>query len=357
MIYILIEENYSCNNRFHRLFDGISSVAKKRHEEIAICKGIEQLPSTCRLVIVVCQSLKWSVDKVTQLNGRGVHPLVFGFPYLDTMYDYSSVAPNYTKAAYRLARYMLSRREGRTAFLGYNEDSLPDRLKYTGVRYAAGQVGQSVETFENRGDIVECLNHFSKNCEGIQNIVCCNDNVAILLRCQYAHLLEGRQMGSCSGIKLSEFFREPYPVCRVDHFAAGAKLASLYLLLAKEETVCSTVMTFDMQFSCGDEAESLPSIGEMYSRRSVDFYGDKNFERMERLDGMLTECDETDLVILSDIMRGEPYSEIAEKRYIAVNTVKYRVKKMLGAAGVLSRKQLQEVLSFYKVSFDTIREN
>lgn len=351
MIHILIEENYSDNNRFHRLLDGISSVARKRHEEVAVYKQTDDLPDDCRLVVLVCQSLKWSMERVAELNERGVHPLVFGFPYLDTLYDYSSIAPNYTKAAYRLTRYMLAQSDGKIAFLGYNEDSLPDRLKYTGIRYAASEAGQAVETFENRGDIAACLEQFSLGCDGIQNIVCCNDNVAILLRCRYPHLLTGRHMGSCSGLKISEFFRDPYPVCRVDHFSAGARLASLYFLLAKEETVCSTVMTFDMEFSHGESApRGLPHV-ETYSDESVDFYGDKNFRCIECLDRMLTECDETDIRILAAVMNGKTYADIAETCYLAVNTVKYRIKKMSESAGVTSRKQLQALVTEYQLSF------
>ena len=351
MIPILIEENYSDNNRFHRLLDGISSVARKRHEEIAIYKSMGDLPVSCRLVIVVCQSLKWSMDRVAELNENGIHPLVFGFSYLDTMYDYSSIAPNYTKAAYRLTRYMLSECRGKTAFLGYNEDSLPDRLKYAGARCAANEAGQSVEPFENRGDIAACLEYFSQNCSDIQNIVCCNDNVAVLLYCKYKHLLEGRRMGSCSGIKLSEFFSDPYPVCRVDYFMAGTRLASLYILLSKEEQICSTVMTFDMRFSHDENVPTFFPKKQADNRESVDFYGDKNFERMELLDRMLTECDETDLSILADVMKGDTYADIAEKRYLAINTVKYRIKKMLESASVESRKDLQTLLDEYRISF------
>ena len=42
MFYILVEENYSDNNRVHQLLDGITSVAKKKHDEIAIYKKKER---------------------------------------------------------------------------------------------------------------------------------------------------------------------------------------------------------------------------------------------------------------------------------------------------------------------------
>ncbi len=350
MIPILVEENYSSNNRFRRLLDGIGTVAAKKHKEVGVFKHIDELPSDCRVVIVVCQSLKWSADRVASLNARGIHPLVFGFPYLDTMYDYSSIAPNYTKSAYRLTKYILSQNAGKVAVLGYNDDSLPDRLKLTGIRYAANEAGQDIEIFGNCGDVTACFSEFSKRCEDIGNIICCNDNIAVVLHSRYPHLTAGRRMGSCSGLKISEFFEQPYPVCRIDYFSAGVQLVSLYRFLAKEETIHSTVMTFDMELSFfGAEVPSLPAHAELYSGTEVDFYGDKSFRSMEKLDRMLSECDETDLGILSDIMHGETYADIAEKRYLAVNTVKYRIKKMMETAEVDSRRGIQSLLDEYKI--------
>ncbi len=350
MIPILVEENYSGNNRFHRLLEGMGTVAAKRHEELCVFKEAQALPEGTRVVILVCQSLKWSAEHVAILNRRGIHPLLFGFSYPDTMHDYSSLSPNYTRGAYRLTKHLLSHRLQKVAVLGYNEDSLPDRLKLTGVRYAASEAGQAVEVIGNRGDVIACIEDFSARCESVGNIICCNDSVAVMLYCKYPHLVRGRSVGSCSGLKISEFFAERYPVCRIDHFAAGARLASLYLFLAKEQPICSTAMTFDMELSF--EEEPLSEVrAEWQSHAAVDFYGDRNFGRMERLDRMLTDCDGTDLGILADVTAGRTYAEIAERRYLALNTVKYRIKKMLDAAGVDSRKALLDLIGEFGLRF------
>lgn len=353
MFYILIEENYSDNNRFHKLLDGIMSVAKKKHDEIAVYKHSSELPSDCRVAIIICQSLKWSTDRIEELNVRGIHPLVFGFQYLDTMYKYSSIAPNYTKSAYRLTKYVLGGEPGKTAILGYNEDSLPDRLKYIGIRYAVNEAGGTYEVFKNHGDVLRCLDDFSERCDGISSIVCCNDNIAVMLYNKYKSITEGRKICSCSGMKISEYFENPYPVCRIDYNEAGVQLAMLYRFLLKEEVIYSTVMTFDLEFleGRGDIPMATPAGAEMYSTSEVDFYGDKNLCDMEALDIMLSNCDETDIAILYDITSGMTYEKISEKHYLAINTVKYRVKKMLDTVGTDSRRGLIALLEEYGVRF------
>ena len=354
MFYILIEENYSSNSRFHKLLEGINSIAKKKHDDVRICNKVAELPSDCRVVILICQSLKWSTDRIEELNGKGIHPLVFGFQYLDTMYKYSSIAPNYTKSAYRVTKYMLAAKGGaKTAILGYNEDSLPDRLKYIGIRYAVNEAGGTYEVFRNRGDVLGCLDDFAKRCSGVSDIVCCNDNIAVMLYTRYPELLCGRNMCSCSGMKISEFFDNPYPVCRIDYYKAGVQLAMLYRFLLKEEVIYSTVMTFDMDFVGETVDEGVPSpVGaEIYSASEVDFYGDENLADMERIDIMLSACDSTDIAILSDVIDGQTYEKISEKYYLAINTVKYRVKKMMEYTATESRKELIALLETYRIKF------
>ena len=353
MFYILIEENYSENNRVHQLLEGIGQIAKKKHDDIAVFKLADELPADCRVAIIICQSLKWSTDRIEELNAKGIHPLVFGFQYLDTMYKYSSIAPNYTKSAYRLTKYILSDSVGKTAILGYNEDSLPDRLKYIGIRYAVNEVGGEYEVFKNHGNVLRCLDEFAERCEKITNIVCCNDNIAVMLYAKYKSVLEGRRICSCSGNKLSEFFENPYPVCRIDYTEAGVQLAMLYRFLLKEEVIYSTVMTFDMEFleGRGEIPNSSPVNAEIYSQSEVDFYGDENLCEMEALDIMLSNCDETDLAILADVTSGMTYEKISEKHYLAINTVKYRVKKMLDTVGTDSRRTLIALFESYGVKF------
>lgn len=355
MFYILIEENYADNNIFHKLLDGITSIAKKKHVEVEVHKRVDTLPDECRVAIIICQSLKWSTDRIGELNRRNIHPLVFGFQYLDTMYKYSSIAPNYTKSAYRLTKYVLSENSGKTAVVGYNEDSLPDRLKYTGIKYAVNEMGGEYEIFRNNGDVMECLNEFAEKSAEISNIVCCNDNIAVILYNKYTDIIKDKKMCSCSGIKISEYFENPYPVCRVDYYAAGVQLAMLYRFLIKQEVIYSTVMTFDMDLIGASEDDGIPVLSptgaEIYSVSQVDFYGDKGFAHMEALDNMLSSCDETDIAILADVTGGSTYEKIAEKYYLAINTVKYRVKKMLDAVGVDSRRSLITLLEEYGVKF------
>jgi len=171
MVHVLIEENYVETNRFHELFEGISYVAKKKHLDVVLYKTIDEIPKHCRVAILLGASLKWSATHIQRLCERGIHPLIFAMEQSGAPYAYSSITPDYTRAIYGLTKYLLSQDSAATALVGYNEDSQPDRLKYAGFFQAVQEFGVPHTVFENRGDVLACLDNFAANCQDVKNIV------------------------------------------------------------------------------------------------------------------------------------------------------------------------------------------
>lgn len=349
MIHILIEENYAQNNRIDQLLQGMSSVVKKKRIGIKLYTDASSLDENVRVVVLLCASLKWATDTIEYLNAAGIHPLLFGFQYIDTMYEYSCVTPTYTKTMYLLTSHLLSQESGAIALLGYNSDSLPDRLKLMGVRHAADRFNVPMRVFKNRGNVAACIADFAENGSDAKNIVCVNDGIAVILRNNYPELLKDRQMCSCSGMKISEYLNPRYPTSTINYYKAGVRLAELYLFLDKCDVIASTVMTIDMDIEArGEKLEStMPFSGMVHSNAEVDFYGDALVKEVENLDRMLSLCDELDMEILRDTILGVPYEQIAENRHLAPNTVKYRVYAMVRNAGLSSRKELLAEIAKY----------
>ena len=354
MIHVLIEENYAHNNRIDLILQGISSIVKRKRIGIKLYTDIAKLGENVRVVVLLCASLKWATDTIESLNAVGIHPLLFGFQYIDTMYEYSCITPTYTKTMYLLTSHLLSRMPGETALLGYNSDSLPDRLKLMGVRHAVNTFGVPMKLFKNNGNVAACIADFEENGGDVKNIVCVNDGIAVILRNDYPHLLEGRQMCSCSGMKISDYLTPRYPTSTINYFKAGARLAELYLFLDKSEVIGSTVMTIDMDIhtGSGEIEDRIPFKGVAHSIAEVDYYGDALVKEVENLDRMLSLCDGLDMDILRDTMQGIPYEQIAERRHLAPNTVKYRVYAMVKNAGVSSRKELLAEIEKFRLDLN-----
>lgn len=350
MVQIIIEENYSGNNRISTILDGITSVLKKKRLSSEIYKSFDEIKGTPRIVILICASLKWTTDAIKELNAHGVHPLVFGFQFLDTIYKYSCINLTYTKSTYMLTGYLLSENRAKTAVIGYNSDSLPDRLKLVGAKHAAEFYSVPIEVFRNNGDVTACINEFISKCDDVQNIVCLNDIFAVLLRTFYPEVIKGKKLCSCSGMKIASFMDSPHPTSFINYFKAGECIANLYLFLMRCDEIYSTAMTLEMDIFAGaDFKGEFPLEDSTYSQSGVDFYGDKSVMEIEQLDHSLLMLDEYDELILHDIMQGNSYETIAEKRHMAPNTVKYRVHAMAKNAGVPGRKELVALIEKYNL--------
>ena len=355
MVHVLVEESYVGNNRTELILDGMNFVLKKKRIPVKTYTSIDALPEGVRVVVLLCASLKWTMDTIAELNKRSIHPLLFGFQYIDTMYQYSCITPTYTKSMYRLVRHILSARAGKTAFVGFNEDSLPDRLKLAGVRYATNEFGVECVVFGSHGDVEKCISDFAAAAKGIDHVVCCVDSVAMILKNVYPEILRGKTICSCSGTRVSEFAGEPIPTTKINYFKAGMQVAELYQFLNKCYETVSTTMTLEMDVDLGGgktlETDVVQPSEIIYSEKAVDFYGDKRVSEVENLDSMLIRCDEMDLNILREITNGCPYEQIAEKYYMAPNTVKYRLHAMLVNGGFLNRKELLAAIEKYNLVF------
>lgn len=344
MIHILIEESYKNNNRTDILLQGICAVIRRKRSGIAVHAHISEIPPDTRIVVLLCASMYWAADVIRNLGRMGIHPLLFGFQDIDTPYPYSCVTPAYAKAMYLLTERLLSEHAQTVAVLGYNADSIPDQLKLMGVRHAAYEHGVDVKVFCNRGDVASCMAEFEREGGAAVNIVCVNDAIAVILHSLYPHLIKHRYVCSCSGMKISEYIYPHWQTSTINYDEAGRSLARLYLFLEKCTVINPTTMTIDMELCPSAEDVGLPVGGHKDDQAGTDFYGDALVQEVETVDHMLMLCDTLDIGILQDVIKGMPYERIAEKHYLAPNTVKYRISAMSKNAEVQSRKGLMVLL-------------
>lgn len=355
MVHMLVEERYTNNNRLSLILNGVSSVLKKKRMAMKIHRKIETIPSNTPVVMVVYVSLKWVMKTIETLHEKNMHPLLFGFYDVDAMYEYSGITFMYTKTMYCLTKYILSQSNGKTAFLGYNDDSLPDKQKKMGVEAAAKEFGAEFVVVKNQGNIGECLENFVKNCSDVKNVVCGNDGIAVILRTLYPDWLKDKTICSCSGLKLSENVENPYPTTFVNYYDAGKRLAELYRFITKADVITPTVVSLGMEICIGKEllkVEGSPKNVPGYKGKIIDYYSDESIQEVENLDCMLLNCDEMDIKILKGLMEGKSYEQVAEQNYFSVNTVKYRMHLILkNARNYESKKELLAALKKYKLQF------
>ncbi|MGN1068494.1 MAG: hypothetical protein ACI4RE_06300, partial [Christensenellales bacterium] len=77
------------------------------------------------------------------------------------------------------------------------------------------------------------------------------------------------------------------------------------------------------------------------------FYEDGELREMLCVERLLNACDALDRQILRRALLGEAYEDVAERCFINVSTVKYRLRKMIGISGAESRTELLRLARKY----------
>ena len=89
----------------------------------------------------------------------------------------------------------------------------------------------------------------------------------------------------------------------------------------------------------------------------VNFYGDDIVVDIDAIERMLINCDNLDMNIINGMIKGYTYEKISEINYMAVNSIKYRIKKMEDSLNVKSRKEFMEYLKKYDILLSPFQDS
>jgi hypothetical protein len=123
--------------------------------------------------------------------------------------------------------------------------------------------------------------------------------------------------------------------------------------LAKSDSLRGIQMQTTWQIIHRQTTDTLPytspTAADEFKEQSHNnsFYSDPELIDMMRLENLLTDADETDLLILSMIMDGKKTEEIEEACFLAETAVKYRVRKMKECCHVSTKNDLGVLISKY----------
>lgn len=347
MLSIIVETNYKNNKRFTGFLSGVKSVADKRKIPIKVYARPEEVDKACKVLIVVGASLQWTRSVINYFSELDVHLILFGFSNLENLSGCSFISQKYADTMHKLVSALLKTCTDKIAFIGYNPDSLPDYQKLYGAKQAAAEHNVPLDVFFNYGNMRDCLNKFLPRKKEYKNLVCVNDMVAILL-CNALEDVSGYNISGYDSLYITKFLRYSFLSTVIDYFKAGKIVAEFYNYLFKSANICemTVALTSELVFrgeiiedDCG-QTVNANNIETLH----IDFYGDKPVALVEKIDNIFRDADDIDIRILKGLLHGETYEAIAEKNFMALNTVKYRINKMKSIFGEVSKAEFISIL-------------
>ena len=305
-------------------------------------------------VILNGRTPDWFASHIAYAMDRGFHPILLGSYNNTALRGVSALSFDFYGIYTAWCSYMYQHGWRNIALVGVSTDNMSDAVKqeafcdYNNRHNAEGNTG--IYYVEN--SLQNCCESFLADAEQYDAVLCTNDVVAIVLvsLLRQKGFLDSLHVHSFWDSPLTEYLHPEIKMISLDYHEMGRQAIRLYSFLVNNpgiESVSATVRgaPFLMQ-----EKGNISHVSACENR----FLRDEWAQEIYALERLFSVLDEIDLRIICSMVESVPYEQIAEKEFIAVGTVKYRVKRMLSVSQKSSREELLALIDKYLDTEDFI---
>ncbi len=311
------------------------------------------------VLILVGSLVDWMTKAVNAVSGYGIHCIMTTAPIDDIPpgISVSTVSADYEKAFSDMICAMHSRGKKKTAFFGAHPNSVNDKDKLRAFLSCAGKENAE-NVFFNYGDTEKACEIFYNASKELDGVLCANDIIALRL---YEYLTERgvsvpNDMEICAvgQTHISHLSRGVITTAALDFFNMGAASVKICNMLIKDPEITSVHLKINAKLPTDEKKKASftrPFTGEekegFVSNIQNGFYEDEQIQKIFRAEKVISHCLPIDIEILQTLSEGISYSDAASRLYIAENTLKYRLKRMLELSECQTKKELLALVGKY----------
>lgn len=357
-LYYCVEEEYRNTSWCNETLKGLYSEIKRKKQTVEEVQNINKLSLEIgeRSSVIIIGSLKsWISERIAEVSDKGMLPIVLsntGVGYANK--SYSNVSSD-VYGALRSAVYSCKAcGKGRIALYGINPHSASDTLR----KQAFLKAGCSEkDIFNNHGSLKGCFYSFFSSVEYYDTIICANDFVAVSLVTRLkkqGYNLSRLYIISCSdGILLKKI--SPSVTAFSRNFKAFGKAAVLaHEAFTKNPDIAFTDTHIKYDICIRQTTKGLNLCNEPLeipkadNENLINIYHDEELQEIMKVENIMRNCDSIDMQIIDSLQAKQTYESIADKLFISLSAVKYRIKNLCKFAGVSGIKALIELVTKYR---------
>lgn len=350
MVAILRDTPYSQSLWGQKLYQSL--VERLRQKRIPFCDITDTCPADCDGVFVIATDPDWTRQVIRQLNAVGRRPILLcnqTEPISGCVY--SAVCSDINTSMKNVLDTLKAQKKTRVALYGVNFRSLSDISRVNTLFAWREDAFDAMEIFENEGSLAQCFDAFYPRVAAFDAVVCANDFAALSLVKRLEEVnpaaLDTLTVISCAETNIAAPYRKYITTLHI-HFELYGK-AAVYIYESLGKRAYLTGMTVNVAWDLGDgTAEKAVSETVLASPAAQDvFYADPELNAMMIAEKVLGLADDTDRVILQNLLCGKSYAEAAEVCFLAESSVKYRVKRLIAGSGAADKTALIQALQQY----------
>ena len=357
-LYVLTDPDYHGSPYCIRTMQGLCEAARQKRIQVVETDRVFVLPDPDDGLILIPTGFAWLEGVLEDCRALGVIPVVLNCHTPNRFTGrFCYVNADVREAIEYLAELWGKRGIRRPALYAVNSNSISDAVKIDELLAAARRYGSFTvneeDVYYNHGSLQDCAAAFTAQLSRYDCVICTNKFAAIHLWKSLPE--EARGMPFISYGSSLRIERDLPGLCSISmgYEDFGRAAISICELRRREAAIQTVGISVRCLIKEG-EGEFLPiprpspDCTTAKPRSGPDhFYRDSDVHTMVLVENMISTCDRVDLAILSHLMDGLAYTEIAELCYLSHSALKYRVQKMRSACACSSREEFVELLRHY----------
>ena len=325
------------------VMSGIKKEAKKRRCSYLESIEPEQIGEN-DLIILTGMSRSWFENTVRKCNEQGATPIVltncssgnFSGKYHCICADMRDVMERLYKACLEAGRTNLA-----LYGVDHASDSDIDRMQiFLSMAKDSGNI------YLNSGNLEACFQTFYPHADRYDTVICVNAYAAVSLVRKLEkinpEILDRIVVISCEEALRYSRYSSRILCVDLNYETYSAAVFQIPEILKNVPEIFRVAMTVK-----GTVCEIPVKEKEEEPSDDREFYEDPEIICMARIDQLMMESDSQDHKILTMLMEGNTYAEIAESCFMTEGNVKYRVKKYMTICQVKTKKELLAMLLEY----------
>lgn len=342
-LIILCEEAFRDVPFCKQVMSGIKKEAKKRRCSYVESIEPEQIGEK-DLIILTGMSRNWFEKSVRKCNEQGAAPIVLTNCSSGSFSGkYHCICADMRDVMERLYKTCLEAGRTNLALYGVDHASDPDIDR---MQIFLSMAKDSGNIYLNSGNLEACFQTFYPHADRYDTVICVNAYAAVSLVRKLEKInpdiLDRIVVISCEEALRYSRYSSRILCVDLNYEAYSAAVFQIPEILKNVSEIFRVAMTVK-----GTVCEIPVKEKEEEPSDDREFYEDPEIICMARIDQLMMESDSQDHKILTMLMEGNTYAEIAESCFMTEGNVKYRVKKYMTICQVKTKKELLAMLLEY----------
>ncbi len=340
---------------------GLRYGAAQQRKKVKIFQNVSDLKMAgdSNIAVIVSSNIEWTMDAADQLRADCYKMILVGASFETLGDDFSGPTLDRKGLVRKMLTYFVSAGRTKIACVGSLSNSINDQSRCQAFLSIGKTLGLSVsihDVYDADQGLSLCVERFLDKADRYDGAVCVNDMVAIEL------LAQAKQRGIIVPDQLfvagSGNFRMGCAVTptltttTLDYYQMGVLATDIWQLMQKYKNSDRIQISLPLELIVRESTAGF-APGVMAQEdllRQVEkhtFEADHAAGFLRKLENCLMTCDPLDIKILSGIYSNESITSMAQRLFVSMGTINYRLKQLYTRTNIGQKNVLMQQLRKY----------